>query len=162
MKIFPLAYSQLNLASFCFSPTINKELGNSISWHFSKQFPDAVVIWDKGSFWVLNKPNIEIPSIEQWRTASEQIQDKLEDKLGDRTYFIQWVDKPKVTASVIAQLAVRILQINCRFGSEVVFNQDRVIVKRECDFWFETIEINNQMLSAISFTSKVLFYTEKL
>lgn len=111
----------------------------------------------------MNKPNIEIPSIEQWRTASEQIQDKLEDKLGDRTYFIQWVDKPKVTASVIAQLAVRILQINCRFGSEVVFNQDRVIVKRECDFWFETIEINNQMLSAISFTSKSPFlYIETL
>ncbi len=162
-EIFPLTYSQLNVKSFRLSPTISQELGNSVGWHFSKQFPGVVVIWEKGYFWVLSQPNIEIPLKENWKIASEHIQEKLKDKLGDRTYFIQWVDEPKVTASIIAQLAVRILQINCRFSSEVVFNQDKVIVKRECEFWSETVEINNKTLSAISFTSKSAFlYRESL
>ncbi|WP_319421972.1 Piwi domain-containing protein [Pleurocapsa sp. FMAR1] len=162
-EIFPLTYSLLNIKSFRFSPKISRELGNSIGWHFSKQFPDVVVIWDKGSFWVLGQSNIEIPSREDWKIASEYIQEKLQDKLGDRTYFIQWVEEPKVTASVIAQLAIRILQINCRFSSEVVFNRDKVQVKRECKFWSETIEINNEITSAISLTSKTTFlYRETL
>ena len=55
------------------------------------------------------------------------------------------------------------MKINCRFSSEVVFNQDRVIVKRECDFWSETIEIDRKIFSAISFTSKSAFlYRETL
>ena len=162
-EIFPLAYSQLNIVSFCLSPTISRELGNSMSWHFSKQFPGVVVIWEKGYFWILTQPNISIPPTADWKTASEQIQDKLKDKLGDRTYFIQWVEEPKVTASVIAQLAVRILQINCRFSSEVVFNRDKVQVKRECDFWAETIEVDHRIFSAISLTCKSTFlYKETL
>ena len=156
-EIFTLAYSQLNIESFRLSPTISKELGNSIGWRFSKQFPGVIVIWEKGYFWILCQPNIARPLIEDWKVALENIQDDLQDKLGDRSYFIQWVEKPLVTASVIAQLAVRILQINCRFGSEVVFNQDKVIVKRECDFWSETIEVDNRKFSAISLTSKSTF-----
>ena len=162
-EIFPLDYARLNIKSFRLSPTISREIGNSMGWHFSKQFPGVVVIWQKGYFWILTQPNIEIPSRENWKVALDNIQDKLKDKLGDRSYFIQWVEEPKVTASIIAQLAVRILQINCRFSSEVVFNQDRVIVKRECQFWSETIETDNRILSAISFTSKSSFlYKETL
>ena len=162
-EIFLLTYSQLNLASFRLSPKIGRELGNSMGWHFSKQFPGVVVIWEKGYFWVLSQPNIKTPPQEDWKIASEHIQDKLKDKLGDRSYFIQWVDKPKVTASIIAQLAVRILQINCRFSSEVVFNRDRVQVKRECEFWSETIEIDRRIFSAIGLTTKSAFlYRETL
>ena len=156
-EIFTLKYSQLNIESFRLSPTLSKELGNSIGWRFSKQFPGVIVIWEKGYFWILCQPNIARPSIEDWKVALENIQEDLQDKLGDRSYFLQWVEKPEVTASVIAQLAVRILQINCRFSSEVVFNQDKVIVKRECDFWSETVEVDNQKFSAISLTSKSTF-----
>ena len=162
-EIFPLTHARLNIESFRLSPNIDQKIGNSMGWHFSKHFPNVVVIWEKGDFWILAQPNIKMPSKDDWKIALEQIQDKLEDKLGDRTYFIQWVEEPKVTASIIAQLAVRILQINCRFSSEVVFNQDRVIVKRECQFWSETIETDNRILSAIGLTSKSTFlYKETL
>jgi hypothetical protein len=162
-EIFPLAYSQLNIASFYLTPGISPEIGNSIGWHFSKQFSGVVVIWEKGYFWILTQANIEIPLNDSWKTVLEYIQDKLKDKIGDRTYSIQWIDKPKVTASIIAQLAVRILQMNCRFSFEVVFNQDKVQVRRECKFWSETIEINNEIAPAISLTSTSPFlYKETL
>ena len=156
-EIFPLTYSQLNIESFRLSPNISREIGNSLGWHFSKQFPGVIVIWEKGYFWILCQPNITRPSIEDWKIALENILEDLQDKLGDRSYFVQWVEEPKITASVIAQLAVRILQINCRFSSEVVFNRDKVIVKRECNFWSETIEVDSRIFSAISLTSKSTF-----
>lgn len=162
-EIFPLYYSELNIISFRLSPKISREIGNSMGWHFSKQVPGVTVIWGKGFFWILTQANIAIPSREDWKIALENIEDKLKDKIGDRTYFIQWVEEPKVTASVIAQLAVRILQINCRFSSEVVFNRDKVQVKRECNFWAETIEVDHRIFSAISLTCKSTFlYKETL
>ena len=162
-EIFPLTYSQLKLASFRLSPTIDRKSGNSLGWHFSKQFLGVVVIWEQGYFWILRQLKIEIPSKDDWKIALERIQNKLQDKLGDRTYFIQWIDEPKVTPLIIAQLAVRILQINCRFTSQVVFDRDKVIVKREYKFWSETVEINNRITPGISLTSNSTFlYKETL
>lgn len=84
-EIFLLTYARLNMESFRLSPKIGRELGNSMGWHFSKHFPNVVVIWEKGDFWILAQPDIKMPSKDDWKTASEQIQDKLEDKLGDRS-----------------------------------------------------------------------------
>jgi hypothetical protein len=162
-EIFPLKLSQLNIASFRLNLEIDRKLGNTLSWHFSKRFPGVVVVWEKGDFSVLAQPNLKIPLQKEWKIALEDIQEKLQDKLGDRGYFIQWVNEPKVTASIVAQLAVRILQINCRFTSEVIFNLNQVQVKRECEFWAETIEIDNKITSAITLTSKSSFlYQETL
>jgi hypothetical protein len=43
-EIFPLTYSSLNCASFRLSPEIDRKIGNSLSWHFSKYFPGVVVV----------------------------------------------------------------------------------------------------------------------
>ena len=162
-EIFPLAYSDLNIASFRLSPEVDKKTGNSLAWNFSKQFPNIVTIWEKDYFWILTEPNIIIPNKDDWKEALERIQEKLKDKLGDRAYFIQWVNEPKVTASIIAELAVRILKINCRFTSEIVFTENQVQVKRECNYWSETYEIDNRIEPAISLSPKSAFlYKETL
>ena len=160
-EIFPLAYSELNIASFRLSPEIDKKIGNSFSWYFSKQFPNIVVIWEKGYFWILAKPNLTIPDKDIWKQALDKIQEKQKDKLGDRAYFIQWVNEPQTTASIIAELAVRLLKINCRFTSEIVFDENRVQVKRECNYWSETYAINNQREAAITLSSKSTFLYEE-
>jgi hypothetical protein len=165
-EIFPLTYldySKSNIASFRLSPEIDRKIGNSLAWHFSKQFPDLVVIWEKDFFWILAKPNTVIPSKDNWQEVLETIQEKHQDKFGSQFYFIQWVNEPEINASVIAQLAVRVLKINCRFTTETVFEENKVQVKRECDFWAETYTIKEQVLPAISLHPKSPFlYTESL
>ena len=53
-EIFPITFdSSLNLISFRLSPEVGQEIGNSLGWHFSKQFPGVVVIWLKEYFWIL-------------------------------------------------------------------------------------------------------------
>ncbi len=133
-EIFPLTYSQLNLACFRLSPEIDRKIGNSFAWHFSKHFPNIIVIWEGGYFWVIAKPKIKITEENDWQITLETIQEKLADRVGDRAYFIQWVNAPQATPAIIAQLAVRILKIHCRFISPIVFNQNKVQIKRECNF----------------------------
>ena len=162
-EIFPLTYCQLNLACFRLSPEIDRKIGNSFAWHFSKQFPDLVVIWEKEYFWILAKPNIKITQENNWQNALETIQEKLREKVGNRAYFIQWVNAPQATPSTIAQLAVRILKIHCRFTSPIVFNQNKVQVKRECNFWAETFTYKEQIKTAIALSIKSIFiYQETL
>jgi hypothetical protein len=170
-EIFPLTYSELNLASFRLSPTIDKKLGNSLGWHFSKRFPGVVVVWEKGGFWILAQPSKEIPSKEDWKAALEDILTQLKERSKDNpnstaslsSYFIQWMSEPTITASIIAQLAVRILQINCCFTSPIISDLERLQVRRECEFWAETVEINNQITPSISLTpTSVFLYKESL
>lgn len=160
-EIFPVVHCQLNLAGFRLSPAIDRKLGNSLGWHFSKYFPNIVVVWEQGSFWILAKSQTQIPTQEKWKKALEQIQNKYSDKFGDRTYFIRWIDEPVPNALTIAQLAVRTLQINCHFSSDIVTNQNQIMVKRECRFWAETIEIGEREASAICFTPKTTFLYAK-
>lgn len=163
-EIFPItAASSLKLVSFRLSPQVGREIGNSLSWHFSKQFPGVAVIWCKESFWILAQSDKQIPLKEKWKEALETIQEKIKDKIGDRIYYIQRVKEPVVDAEVIAQLAVRILKINCRFSNRTVLDENKVKVKRECDFWAETFEVNSKAESAITLTPRTRFlYNETL
>ena len=162
-EIFPITVSSLKLVSFRLSPQVSREIGNSLSWHFSKQFPGVVVIWCQESFWILARSDTKIPLKAKWEEALEAIQEKIKDKIGDRIYYIQRVSKPVVDAEVIAQLAVRILKINCRFTSRTVLDENKVKVKRECDFWAETFEVNSKAEPAITLTPRTRFlYNETL
>ena len=162
-EIFPVTVSSLKIVSFRLSPQVSREIGNSLSWHFSKQFPGVVVIWCKESFWILARSDTKIPLKAKWKEALETIQEKIKDKIGDRIYHIQRVSKPVVDAEVIAQLAVRILKINCRFSNRTVLDENKVKVKRECDFWAETFEVNSKAEPAITLTPKTRFlYNETL
>lgn len=77
--------------------------------------------------------------------------------IGDCDYSIQWVRQPQLTASTLSQLAVRILKITRPFSSETALSEKQIEVKREANFWAETIEINNQLFSALTITVKSNF-----
>ncbi|MGL5807162.1 MAG: Piwi domain-containing protein, partial [Xenococcaceae cyanobacterium] len=157
-EIFPIDYSQLNIACFRLSPEIDRETGNRFSWYFSKQFPEIIVVYEQKYFWILAKPDRTISSHDDWKKALEIIQDKLKEDLGDRYYFIQWVKDFTIDASIVAQLAIRLLKINRPFSSPIVFSEKQVEVKRECEFWAETIEIDGEIKAAIALTLTSKFF----
>ena len=151
-EIFLLNIPQPNLICFRLTPRVDTKIGNRFSWRFSQKFPDIIVIFSDGNFWVLAKPDQPMPNLDEWRKALTEIQDDLKKDIGDRTYSIQWVSQPQITASILAQLAVRVLKVRRPFSSDTVWSENKVEVKREVDFWAETIEIKDTLHPAIAFT----------
>lgn len=158
-EIFPLRISQPNLICFRLTPEVDREIGNQLSWRFSQKFPDIVVIWQDKYFWVLAKPNQAMPSQDEWRNKLTEIIEELKKKIGDRHYSIQWVREPQVTTSILAQLAVRVLKIVRPFSSHSVMPENQVQVRREVDFWAETIDLQGVPQAALTLTihSRILF-----
>ncbi len=156
-EIFPLTGANLNTTCFRLSPDIDREIGNRLSWRFSQQFSGVIVIWHQKFFWILNKPNEEIPSKDRWKQALENIQKELKQEIGDRQYTIQWFPDAIITPEITAQLAVRVLKIARPFTGTIVSSRNQVNVQREIDYWAETIEINNTLYPALSFTSRSNF-----
>ncbi len=159
-EILPLIIlkdSKLNFICFRLSPEVEREIGNRLGWNFCHKFPDIIVIWYKKFFWALAKPNQVMPSQKEWREALTEICEELRKDIGDCDYSIQWVRQPQLTASTLAQLAVRILKITRPFSSEIALSEKQAEVKREAKFWAETIEINKQFFSALTITVKSNF-----
>lgn len=158
-EIFPLRISQLNLICFRLTPEVEREIGNRLSWRFSQKFPDIVVIWQDKYFWGLAKPKQPMPSQDEWRNKLAEILEELKKDIGDRYYSIQWVREPQVTASILAQLAVRVLKITRPFSSHSVLPENQVQVRREVDFWAETIDLQGVTQPALTLTihSRILF-----
>lgn len=165
-EIFPLTISQPNILSFRLSPNVNdetRELGNRLSFHLSRTFPDVTVTWYRGDFLALIKPEHAMPDPSEWRAALENIRAEVKD-LSDRPWSIQWVRHPDVNPTVLAQLACQILQIDCRFSYTPVLlpsrdDAERVIVRREAEFWSETVDLEGVTTPAISLSvrSSILF-----
>lgn len=123
-----------------------------MSWRFSQKFPDVVVIWQDGYFWVLAKPNQTMPNPHEWRKALFEILENLKKDIGERSYSIQWVRAPQVTPSILAQLAVRVLKITRPFSLITFSSKNQVEVKREVEFWAEPIELPIGLQSALALT----------
>ena len=158
-EIFPLRISQLNLIGFRVTPEVDREIGNRLSWRFSQKFPDVVVIWQDKYFWVLAKPDQPMPSQDEWRNKLAEIQQELKKDIGDRYYSIQWVREPEVTSSILAQLAVRVLKIIRPFSSDSVLSKNQIQVRREVEFWAESIDLQGVLQPALTLTihSRILF-----
>lgn len=164
-EIFPLTISQPNVIGFRLTPDVNKntkDLGNRLSFHLSRQFPDLVVTWHQGDFIVLAKPGLSMPETSEWREALERIRGEVKD-LSDRPWGIQWVRHPDLTPTVLAQLACQILQTDCRFSQIPVLlperESQRVMVRRDAAFWSEVVELDNILVPALSLSihSSILF-----
>jgi Piwi domain len=164
-EIFPLTISQPNILCFRLTPDVNenaKDLGNRLSFHLSRQFPDVAVTWHQGDFITLAKPGQSMPDPSEWREALERIRGEVKD-FGDRPWGIQWVRHPNLTPTVLAQLACQVLQTDCRFSHVPVLlpakESQRVIVRREAEFWSEVIELENTLTPALSLSihSSILF-----
>lgn len=156
-EIFPLTTLQYNIWCFRLSPEVDREVGNRISWRFSQQFPDIIVIWHNGFFWVLGKLNQYMPNAEEWKSALKTIEIKLKQDIGEREHIIQPLRQPNVTPEILAELAVRTLKITRPFLSPVLNPNEQVLVKREVDFWAETVEIEGNIRPALSFTTHSSF-----
>jgi len=164
-EIFPFTVQEPKILSFRLTPEVNneaRELGNRLSFHLSRKFPDVAVIWHQGNFLTLAKPERDLPDSSEWREVLESIRIEVKD-LSDRPWGIQWVRHPNINSTVLAQFACQILQTDCRFSymPVVVSEQDaqRVIVRREAEFWSETVELSDELTPAIGLSvhSSILF-----
>jgi len=55
-EIFPFTVQEPKILSFRLTPEVNneaRELGNRLSFHLSRKFPDVAVIWHQGNFLTL-------------------------------------------------------------------------------------------------------------
>lgn len=152
-EILPLSIlSPLNLMCFRVTPEIDKELGNRLSFRFSRKFPRIVTSWHEGYFWVLGMLNQQMPSQREWRDAIAEIYEELKTDIGDRFFSIQWVSQPSETPQVLAKLAVQILKVHRPLLPITVMSQKGVKVVREADLWTETIELSNDLKPCITLT----------
>lgn len=156
-EVFPLQTSQPKLMCFRLTPEIERKDGNRLSYHFSRKLPDTVVTWQKPYFWVLASSNRELPSQDELRDALETIQKEVED-FSDRFLSFQWVRQPQLTPSMLSQLAVQVLN-KTKFDYLVALSDNGVEVRREPDFWAETIELQGELRSALGLTvcSRIVF-----
>lgn len=157
-EIFPLTIPQPNLMGFRLSPEVDREVGNRLSFHFCRKFPDLVVSWYDKSFLVLGKPNQQMPNPDAWKEALKNIQNEVED-FSNCYWSFQWVRQPSVTPYVLAQLAFQVLRTDRPFSPVSVLSDNGVEVRREVEFWAETIEIKGTLESAIALTvhSRIIF-----
>ncbi|MCY7321742.1 MAG: stem cell self-renewal protein Piwi, partial [Phormidesmis sp. CAN_BIN36] len=143
-EIFPLTILSPKLVAFRLTPnamTCDRELGNRLSFHLGRQFPQIVITWHQGDFFALVQPNESVPTAAEWRTALEQVRAEVQD-ISDRPWAIQWIRQPQLAPIVFAELACQVLQMNAQFSRISVFSVDRVVVSREVEFWAETITVS--------------------
>ncbi len=160
-EIFRLSILQPNLIGFRITPGIatdDRELGNRLSFHLCRKLPEVVTTWYRGDFFALAKPSHSIPTPAQWREALESIREEVKD-ISDRPWSFQLVRQPQVTALVLSQLAVQVLQVIRPFSHTPVLSQKGVEVRREAECWPETIELQNVLRPALTLTvhSSILF-----
>jgi len=160
-EIFPLSILQPNLIGFRITPgvaTDDRELGNRLSFHLCRKLPEVVATWYRGDFFALAKPSHSMPTTAQWREALEGIREEVKD-ISDRPWSFQLVRQPQVTALVLSRLAVQVLQVTRPFSHTPVLSQKGVEVRREAEFWAETIELQSVLQPVLTLTvhSSILF-----
>lgn len=159
-EISCLALDNAYLKCFRFNHDIEQKIGNRFGWKFSNKFPNLVTIFQDKCFWVLAKEEKFIPQPEQWKKCLDEIQEVLRKDLGDINYRIEWIEQRQIEPYTIAQLAVRVLKIFGNFPNKIVFpkdgdrNNNEVQVRREFNFWAETIELGGVAKPAIALSIK--------
>ncbi len=158
-EIFPLEITKLNLLRFRLTPKVERENGNRLSWRLSQKFPEIVFIWYKregekeGDFWGLAKSDGTIPSVAELKERLTQIQTELRQELGDVYSSFKSVRDLERTSGIEAELAVRVLKIIRPFACPPVWSDRGVEVRREINFWSETIELKKSLRPALALTS---------
>ncbi|MDJ1183546.1 Piwi domain-containing protein [Roseofilum casamattae] len=157
-EVFSVFLTNPNRSCFRLYPEVNRKVGNRFSWRFSQQFPHVIVIWLNGYFWILAKPGEILPTPSQWQEAISSIQEGLRDDIGNLNYTYQDGGELNVNPNAEAQLASRILKMSFTFSAPRSFSKNKVEVKREIEFWPDTIQINNITVPALTLTIKSNFY----
>ena len=98
-EVFPLTVTQSNITGFRLTPSVDKELGNRLSFRFSQQFTGIIVIWNQGTFLVLSEINLKLSSQKEWKQALTKNQTIDDFK---RSYWsFKWVSEPEVNSELI-------------------------------------------------------------
>ncbi len=149
-EVLPIKTTELQLMCFRLTPEIDKKDGNRLSYHFSRKLPGTVIIWQKPYFWVLAAHNRQLPSKEELQQVLSNIQKEVED-FSECLFGFQSVRQPQITPFIISLLAIQILN-KTKFEYPEVYSDNGVIVRREPDYWTETIELNENLDPAITLT----------
>jgi len=157
-EIFPLAISQPNLMGFRLTPEVEREVGNRLSFYFCRKFPELVVTWHEGLFWVLGTPTRQIPSPTEWTNILKNIQQEVED-FSHCYWSFQWIPQPTPTPEVLAQLGCKILRTDRPFSALPILSDQKVQLNREAEVWAETIELGSKLQPAFALTihSRIVF-----
>ncbi|PLZ94920.1 stem cell self-renewal protein Piwi [Fischerella thermalis CCMEE 5268] len=156
-EVFPLTASQLNFMCFRLTPEIEKKDGNRLSYHFSLKLPETVVIWHQPYFWVLASSNRQIPNKDELQETLIRIQNEVDD-FKERLFGFQSVRHPQLTPFIISLFAVQVLK-KTKFDYPIASSNNGVIVRREPDFWTESIELQDSLHPALTLTvsSSIVF-----
>lgn len=159
-EVFPLNILQPNWCCFRLIPEISKEDGNRLSFHLSRNLTGIVVVWQEHDkyFYALGIANISMPTQKEWQDTLVNTQEKLID-FGDRYYSIELVHQLQLTPAILSQMAFQVLRKTKIPPSQPVESDNMVDVRRELEFWAETIEIQGQLQAALALTihSSVLY-----
>ena len=149
-EVFKLKETQLKLMCIRLTPELDRKDGNRLSYHLSRKLAEVVVTWQKPYFWILAASNRQLPSRDDLRDALESIQDEVED-FSNRFLTLQGVRQPQETPLILSQLAVQVLN-KAQFSYPVVLAENGIEVRREPDFWPETVELQGQLQPALTLT----------
>ncbi|MFQ4147041.1 Piwi domain-containing protein [Chlorogloeopsis sp. ULAP02] len=149
-EVFPIKTLELNLMCFRLTPEIEKKDGNRLSYHLSRKLSETVVICYKSYFWVLAAYHRKLPSQEELEEVLKSIQNEVED-FHEYLFSFHSIFQPNPTPFIYSLLAVQVLN-KTKFDAPVVLSENGIIVKREPDFWAESLELVDELKAAATLT----------
>lgn len=148
-EIFPLTYAELNLMCFRLTPEVSKQDGNRLSYRFGRKFPELVICWEAGYFWVLGTIARQMPNSDEWREMLAEIKEEVAE-FSDRYFTFQSVRQPQHTPIILARLAAEVLNTERPFSYQTIKSKNGVDVRQKPEVWAETIELNNIIKPALT------------
>ncbi|MFQ3638233.1 MAG: Piwi domain-containing protein [Cyanobacteriota bacterium] len=149
-EIFVLSHTALNLISFRLSPLTDREDGLRLSYRFSRYFPNVIVVWKEGLFYVLSKQGQTLPADAEWTGALEYIHREICEPSHPGWRFQRSRNPQETPPDIIAAFAEQILGVSQPFRPKTVYSEQSIEVKRRADFGAETVEINQMLYPAIA------------
>jgi Piwi domain len=162
-ELFPVSSDNLNWDCFKLDAEIEREVGNRLSWRFSQQLENTIVVWYGDKFWVLSMVDRILPRLEDYHNTLSIIQEDLKKDIGDRIFSIdQLIEEKNILPSeVIAEFAIGILRHGRAFDNILIHKDKKGIeVSRQADYWAESFLSTNDSVKpaiAITATTKIVY-----
>jgi hypothetical protein len=142
----------LNFTSYCLPPNFDLQVGKKLSYRLSRYFPQVVVIWQEGRFYVLAHQARTIPSLGEWDSALKNAQKDLgiENNLGK----LSQIREAKLTPVIIARLAQEILSVERPFSTTEKYRDKNAKVVRQANVGYEIIQHGDLYYPALTITNR--------
>jgi hypothetical protein len=142
----------LNFTSYCLPPNLDLQVGKKLSYRLARYFPQVVVIWQEGRFYVLAHQTGKIPSLGEWDSALKNVQKDLgiENNLGK----LSQLKEVKPTPVIIARLAQEILNVDRPFSTTEKYRDKNAKVVRQANVGYEIIQRGDLDYPALTITNR--------